>query len=59
MYTLYASNGRRVWLSDTPIRIQPAERAQGHIGRKLQGGDPPVPYRSCSHKWGHANRSAR
>ena len=23
----------------------------GEVGRRLQGGLPPVPYRSTSHKW--------
>ena len=23
----------------------------GEVGRRLQGGLPPVPYRSASHKW--------
>ena len=24
---------------------------KGTVGRKIQGGDPPVPYRSASSKW--------
>ncbi len=50
MYTLKIINGKRIWVSDTLTRIDPSERAQGHIGRKLQGGDPPVPYRNACSK---------
>lgn len=51
MYTLKIINGKRIWVSDTLTHIDPSERAQGHIGRKLQGGDPPVPYRNACSKW--------
>ena len=46
MHTLKTINGKRIWVSDTLTRIDPSERAQGHIGRKLQGGDPPKQYRN-------------
>ena len=49
MHTLKIINGRRVWVSDIPTPPPPPE--QGSIGRKLQGGDPPVPYRNACSKW--------
>jgi hypothetical protein len=32
---------------------------QGWIGRRVQGGHAPVPYRSRSADWGMANKRAR
>jgi hypothetical protein len=46
MHTLKIINGRRIWVSDTPTHIDPSERAQGHIGRKLLGGLPPAKTRN-------------
>ena len=35
------------------------KKVEGKLGRKLQGGDKPIPYRSRSADWGMANKKAR
>jgi hypothetical protein len=43
-------NGQRVWLSDQKSSLVLKE-PDGQVGRKVQGGLPPVPYRSATPKW--------
>jgi hypothetical protein len=43
-------NGQRVWQSDEPSKLVLKE-PDGQVGRKVQGGLPPVPYRSATPKW--------
>lgn len=47
-HKLIVLNGQRIWQSDVPIAMQYRD---GDVGRKTQGGLPPVPYRSATHKW--------
>jgi hypothetical protein len=42
------------------IHIAPMpKRVEGDVGRKLQGGLPPEPYRSCNAKWSNSAKFAR
>ena len=41
------------------LGIAMPKKVEGKLGRKLQGGDKPIPYRSRSADWGMANKKAR
>ena len=45
---LIVLNGQRIWRSTEVVKLTPKD---GEIGRKVQGGLPPVPYRSATPKW--------
>ena len=41
------------------LGIPMPKKVEGKLGRKVQGGDKPIPYRSRSADWGMANKKAR
>jgi len=41
------------------LGIPMPKKVEGKLGRKLQGGDKPIPYRSRCADWGMANKKAR
>ena len=50
-----AKRAPNVWSVDTPAVMPPMLKPRHCVNRKLQGGEPPVPYRSANN-WSNASR---
>jgi hypothetical protein len=46
-------------LAKRTLGIAPPPLKQGTLGKRMQGGHPPVPYRQHSGNWSRANKFAR